>query len=163
MFMALDKMPAAGDYGTLLAQFLPLVVLIVVFYFVLIRPQRKRDKQERDMRNSIEIGDEISTIGGRALLHPLPMCRGERAPHRAASAAEYRAIRQAPMVKGYRPATDPHWFFSSFHSLPPNFIYMSCYSARNGVITLRPSLLPWAPRPSRSPEPPYRGSPSGKS
>ena len=64
MFMALDKMPAAGDYGTLLAQFLPLVVLIVVFYFVLIRPQRKRDKQERDMRNSIEIGDEISTIGG---------------------------------------------------------------------------------------------------
>ena len=30
----------------------------------LIRPQRKRDKQERDMRNSIEIGDEISTIGG---------------------------------------------------------------------------------------------------
>ena len=64
MFMALDKMPAAGDYGTLLAQFLPLVVLIVVFYFVLIRPQRKRDKQEREMRNSISVGDEISTIGG---------------------------------------------------------------------------------------------------
>lgn len=64
MFMALDKMPAAGDYATLLAQFLPLVVLIVVFYFVLIRPQRKRDKQEREMRNSISVGDEISTIGG---------------------------------------------------------------------------------------------------
>ena len=64
MFMALDKMPAASDYGSLLAQFLPLVVLIVVFYFVLIRPQRKRDKQERDMRNSISVGDEISTIGG---------------------------------------------------------------------------------------------------
>ena len=56
MFMALDKMPAAGDYGTLLAQFLPLVVLIVVFYFVLIRPQRKRDKQEREMRSSISVG-----------------------------------------------------------------------------------------------------------
>ena len=55
MFMALDKMPAAGDYGTLLAQFLPLVVLIVVFYFVLIRPQRKRDKQEREMRSSISV------------------------------------------------------------------------------------------------------------
>ena len=67
MFMALDKMPAAGDYGTLLAQFLPLVVLIVVFYFVLIRPQRKRDKQEREMRNSISVGDEISTIGGRVV------------------------------------------------------------------------------------------------
>lgn len=64
MFMALDKMPAASDYGSLLAQFLPFVVLIVVFYFVLIRPQRKRDKQEREMRNSISVGDEISTIGG---------------------------------------------------------------------------------------------------
>lgn len=64
MFMALDKMPAASDYGSLLAQFLPFVVLIVVFYFVLIRPQRKRDKQEREMRSSISVGDEISTIGG---------------------------------------------------------------------------------------------------
>ena len=64
MVMALDKMPALSDYGAIIAQFLPFVVLIVVFYFFLIRPQRKRDKQERDMRNSIEIGDEISTIGG---------------------------------------------------------------------------------------------------
>lgn len=64
MVMALDKMPALSDYGAIIAQFLPFVVLIVVFYFFLIRPQRKRDKQERDMRNSIEVGDEISTIGG---------------------------------------------------------------------------------------------------
>ena len=64
MVMALNKMPALSDYGTIIAQFLPFVVLIVVFYFFLIRPQRKRDKQERDMRNSIEVGDEISTIGG---------------------------------------------------------------------------------------------------
>ena len=64
MVMALDKMPALSGYGAIIAQFLPFVVLIVVFYFFLIRPQRKRDKQERDMRNSIEIGDEISTIGG---------------------------------------------------------------------------------------------------
>ena len=64
MVMAWDKMPALSDYGAIIAQFLPFVVLIVVFYFFLIRPQRKRDKQERDMRNSIEIGDEISTIGG---------------------------------------------------------------------------------------------------
>ena len=45
-------------------QFVPMILIFVVFYFLLIRPQRKRDKQERDMRNSIEIGDEISTIGG---------------------------------------------------------------------------------------------------
>lgn len=65
MFMALTKdMPGPTEYASLLQNFLPLVVLIVVFYFVLIRPQRKRDKQERDMRNSISVGDEISTIGG---------------------------------------------------------------------------------------------------
>ena len=48
----------------MIGQFAPLVILIVLFYFLLIRPQRKRDKAERDMRNSIEVGDEISTIGG---------------------------------------------------------------------------------------------------
>ena len=57
-------MPSGEQYLQVIAQFAPLVVLIVLFYFLLIRPQRKRDKQERDMRNSIEIGDEISTIGG---------------------------------------------------------------------------------------------------
>ena len=45
-------------------QFVPMILIFVVFYFLLIRPQRKRNKQERDMRNSIEIGDEIPTIGG---------------------------------------------------------------------------------------------------
>ncbi|MDO5142018.1 MAG: preprotein translocase subunit YajC [Eubacteriales bacterium] len=53
-------MPGAEFY----MQFLPLIVLIVLFYFMLIRPQRKRDKAEREMRNSIAVGDEISTIGG---------------------------------------------------------------------------------------------------
>ena len=59
-----ESMPGAGDYLTMIANFAPIVILIVLFYFLLIRPQRKRDKAERDMRNSIEVGDEISTIGG---------------------------------------------------------------------------------------------------
>ena len=57
-------MPSGEQYLQVIAQFAPLVVLIVLFYFLLIRPQRKRDKAEREMRNSIEVGDEISTIGG---------------------------------------------------------------------------------------------------
>ena len=64
MVMALDKMPALSDYGSIIANILPFVVLIVVFYFFLIRPQRKRDKAAREMRNSLAVGDEISTIGG---------------------------------------------------------------------------------------------------
>ena len=59
-----ESMPGAGDYMSMIASFAPIVILIVLFYFLLIRPQRKRDKAEREMRNSIEVGDEISTIGG---------------------------------------------------------------------------------------------------
>lgn len=50
--------------NTLAAQFIPLVLLIVVMYFLLIRPQKKKEKQVADMRNSIKVGDDIVTIGG---------------------------------------------------------------------------------------------------
>ena len=53
-----------NNYGAMLSSFLPLVIMVLIFYFLLIRPQRKRDKAEREMRNSIQVGDEISTIGG---------------------------------------------------------------------------------------------------
>jgi preprotein translocase subunit YajC len=43
---------------------MPLVLLIVIMYFLLIRPQKKREKQVNAMRNSIKVGDEIITIGG---------------------------------------------------------------------------------------------------
>lgn len=39
-------------------------VIIVVMYFLMIRPQRKRTKEEQMMRDNIQIGDEITTIGG---------------------------------------------------------------------------------------------------
>ncbi len=44
--------------------FIPLVILIVLMYVFMIRPQRKRDKETQDMRNSVQPGDEIITIGG---------------------------------------------------------------------------------------------------
>ncbi len=43
---------------------LMMVALFAVMYFVMIRPQRKKQKEEQDMRDSIQIGDEITTIGG---------------------------------------------------------------------------------------------------
>ena len=43
---------------------LPIVILFVLMYFLMIRPQRKKDKQIKDMRNSLTVGDEIITIGG---------------------------------------------------------------------------------------------------
>ena len=40
------------------------VIIIFFFYFLLIRPQKKKDKEAKAMRDSIQIGDEIMTIGG---------------------------------------------------------------------------------------------------
>ena len=41
-----------------------IVVMIIAMYFLMIRPQRKRQKEEQQMRNSLRVGDEITTIGG---------------------------------------------------------------------------------------------------
>lgn len=43
---------------------LPLGLIFVVFYFLLIRPQKKKDKETQNMRNNIQVGDEIVTAGG---------------------------------------------------------------------------------------------------
>ncbi|MDD7700246.1 MAG: preprotein translocase subunit YajC [Eubacteriales bacterium] len=40
------------------------VLLFVVFYFFVIRPQKKQEKEAADMRNALTVGDEITTIGG---------------------------------------------------------------------------------------------------
>ncbi len=41
-----------------------LVVIILVFYFFMIRPEKKRKKKTEEMRNSLAVGDNITTIGG---------------------------------------------------------------------------------------------------
>ena len=39
-------------------------VIIIFFYFVMIRPQKKQEKKDAEMRNSLQVGDEVTTIGG---------------------------------------------------------------------------------------------------
>ncbi len=41
-----------------------IVVMFVALYFFMIRPQQKQEKQINDMRNNLQVGDEITTIGG---------------------------------------------------------------------------------------------------
>ena len=50
--------------GLLNSGVLPIIIIILVFYFVLIRPENKRKKETANMRNNIKAGDEITTIGG---------------------------------------------------------------------------------------------------
>ena len=57
----------AGQVSTVAAlatTFLPLILIFVVFWFMLIRPQRKKDKQVKEMLNNLKAGDRICTIGG---------------------------------------------------------------------------------------------------
>ena len=50
--------------GQGIAQFIPLILIFVIFYFFLIRPQRKRVKEHKAMVESLKRGDEIITSGG---------------------------------------------------------------------------------------------------
>ena len=48
----------------MLVSLAPILLIVVLMYFVMIRPQRKQQKKEQQMRNSLRVGDEITTIGG---------------------------------------------------------------------------------------------------
>ena len=50
--------------GQGIAQFIPLILIFVIFYFFLIRPQQKRVKEHKAMVQSLKRGDEIVTSGG---------------------------------------------------------------------------------------------------
>ena len=50
--------------GDMMSMMLPMVLMLVVFYFMLIRPENKRKKEAEEMRSNVKTGDVIVTIGG---------------------------------------------------------------------------------------------------
>lgn len=52
---------AAGGGGSMIIM---LVLMFAIFYFLIIRPENKKKKKTEEMRSSLSIGDEITTIGG---------------------------------------------------------------------------------------------------
>lgn len=50
--------------GALLGSLFPLILMFVIFYFMLIRPQRKKDKKVKEMLAALKHGDRVCTIGG---------------------------------------------------------------------------------------------------
>ena len=65
--MFLDAAASTTNTGSSLGNILTLLMiplLLVIMYFVMIRPQRKQEKEAANMRNSLSVGDEITTIGG---------------------------------------------------------------------------------------------------
>lgn len=64
-FYALTANSAAADSGN--STWIIILLYVVIFgalYFFLIRPQQKKKKKEEDMRSKVQIGDDITTIGG---------------------------------------------------------------------------------------------------
>lgn len=49
-----------GSIGSILM----IVLMFVALYFFMIRPQKKQERETNDMRNNLQVGDEITTIGG---------------------------------------------------------------------------------------------------
>ncbi len=64
LFLASGAPAGEGSVGSMWPMLIMLVVMFAAMYFFAIRPQKKRQKEEEAMRNSIDIGDQITTIGG---------------------------------------------------------------------------------------------------
>jgi preprotein translocase subunit YajC len=63
LLLATDE-AADNATGSLLGLVLPLVIFGGLFYVALILPQRRRQKQMQNLRSSVEVGDQVRTIGG---------------------------------------------------------------------------------------------------
>ena len=59
-----QEMSTGATFIYYAVQFLPMILIFVIFYFMLIRPQRKKDKEAKKMLESLKVGDRICTIGG---------------------------------------------------------------------------------------------------
>ena len=60
LFLTATSSTAAGG-GSMIIM---LVAMFAIFYFMIIRPENKKKKKTEEMRNSLSLGDEITTIGG---------------------------------------------------------------------------------------------------
>ncbi len=55
---------AAAPAGAGIAQFIPLILIFIVFYFLLIRPQQKKTKEQQEFLSNLKKGDKVMTGGG---------------------------------------------------------------------------------------------------
>ncbi len=62
--LALEAAEGAAGKGSMLTMLLPMLLLFVGMYFLMIRPQKKQQKKDQEMRDSTQVGDEVTTIGG---------------------------------------------------------------------------------------------------
>lgn len=59
-----EEVAEGSSLVSMLFSFAPMLLIVAVFYFIMIRPQRKKDKKVKDMLAALKVGDRITTIGG---------------------------------------------------------------------------------------------------
>ena len=74
------------------AQFIPLILIFVIFYFFLIRPQQKRVKDHKAMVASLKRGDEVITSGGTSCLELFLYVSGKDVSKKELNTATYKTI-----------------------------------------------------------------------
>ena len=61
---ATEELPAGAGFISLIGSMFPLIIMFVLMYFLMIRPEKKRKKKEKEMLDALKRGDRICTIGG---------------------------------------------------------------------------------------------------
>ena len=62
--MALNLLSTSTDAISFYSPFIMILVMVLAMWLFIYRPQKKQQQKETEMRNSLEIGDEVTTIGG---------------------------------------------------------------------------------------------------
>lgn len=63
-FLEADAAQSGMNSANAITTIVMLVAMVAIFYFFMYRPQKKQEKEETAMRNNLQVGDEITTIGG---------------------------------------------------------------------------------------------------
>ena len=93
MFVTPAYAQAASDApaGAALMQFIPLILIFAIMYFLMIRPQQKRVKQHREMVAALKKGDQVVTQGG--IIGKVSSVRDEELEVEIATGVKVRVVR----------------------------------------------------------------------
>lgn len=105
MFVSPAYAQAAGEAGagSVIVSLLPLILIFVVFYFLLIRPQQKRMKEHRDMLSALRRGDRVITGGG--IIGTITKVSDEELTLEIADGVKVKAMRST--IQGVTAKTEP--------------------------------------------------------
>ena len=91
--LAMAAPPEGGGSGSMLIQFMPIVLIFLVFWFMIIRPQKKNQDQRKTMLEAIKRGDKIVTSGG--LFATVKDVKGDRVVATIAEGVKVEISKQA--------------------------------------------------------------------